>query len=152
MNGDSTVDPLDSESLEFLDRALPAATAAPAAALLRQELLDLAEAPRLPIDLDAFEWQELFEGVRVAVLREDPARNMRGCLIWAKPGAMSPLHRHKGSESLLVLQGGLKDHRGSYHAGQVCRSVSGSVHSEEALPGEDCVLYAVYYGDHEQVG
>jgi anti-sigma factor ChrR (cupin superfamily) len=45
--------------------------------------------------------------------------------------------------------GGLRDDQGAYHAGQVCRSRTGSSHVEEALPGDDCFCYVVYYGGHE---
>ena len=116
---------------------------------LRQEMLDLLDAPALPIDPAAHSWTEVAPGIRIAQKRTDPARNMRGCLVWAQPGAKTTAHRHLGDEVILVLQGGLRDERGSYHAGQICRSRQGSSHTEEVLPGEDCFCYVVYYGDHE---
>jgi anti-sigma factor ChrR (cupin superfamily) len=118
---------------------------------LRAQVLDLAEAPVLPIDLAALPWQEVAPGIRLHVLREEPERGVRKCLAWAVPGARTIRHRHKGDEVILVLQGGLRDDRGSYQAGDVCRSRAGSVHTEEVLPGEDCVCYVVYYGDLEAV-
>lgn len=118
---------------------------------LRDQVLDLSFAPSLPLDLDAHEWQEVVPGVRLWVHREDPARNMRACLIWATPGARHPLHRHLGDENILVLQGGIKDERADYRVGEICRSRAGSIHSEEALPGEDCLCYVVYYGDLEMI-
>ena len=116
---------------------------------LRQEMLDLLDAPRLPLDPLAYAWEDLAPGIRVHELRSDPARNMRGCLVWAQPGAKTKAHRHLGDEVILVLQGRLRDERGSYHAGQICRSRAGSSHTEEVLPGEDCICYVVYYGAHE---
>jgi len=118
---------------------------------LRQELLDLVEAPRLPIDISSYGWTEVAPGIRVVELRTDPARNMRGCLVWAQPGARTPAHRHLGDEVILVLRGSLRDEHGSYRAGEICRSRAGSSHTEEVLPGEDCLCYVVYYGDHELV-
>jgi anti-sigma factor ChrR (cupin superfamily) len=118
---------------------------------VRQEILDLADAPRLPLDLEAFDWREVAPGIRVHVMREDAERGMRACLVWADPGATHTRHRHLGSENILVLQGGLRDERGSYGPGDICRSRTGSVHSEEALPGDDCVCYVVYYGGLEAV-
>jgi anti-sigma factor ChrR (cupin superfamily) len=56
-----------------------------------------------------------------------------------------PEHRHLGEEIILVLQGALRDHRGTYTPGQVCGSARGSAHSEEALPGVDCFCYVVSY-------
>jgi putative transcriptional regulator len=116
---------------------------------LRQELLDLAAAPRLPLDTAAYAWEELAPGIRICQVRSDPSRHMRGCVVWAKPGARTPPHRHLGDEVILVLSGSLRDERGEYHANQICRSRTGSVHVEEVLPGEDCFCYIVYYGGHE---
>jgi putative transcriptional regulator len=116
---------------------------------LRQELLDLAAAPALPLDPAAYAWQEPFAGVRICELQSDPSRNMKACLVWAQPGARTARHRHLGDEVILVLKGALRDERGSYHAGQICRSREGSVHIEEVMPGEDCICYVVYYGGHE---
>jgi anti-sigma factor ChrR (cupin superfamily) len=116
---------------------------------LRQELLDLADAPSLPIETSAYAWEEPFPGIRIYEMRSDPSRNMRGCLVWARPGARTVPHRHLGDEVILVLQGALRDERGRYHAGQICRSRKGSAHVEEVLPGEDCFCYVVYYGGHE---
>lgn len=118
---------------------------------LRQEILDLSEAPRLPLDLKAFDWQEIAPGVRVHVVREEPARDMRACLVWADPGATHARHRHLGGENILVLQGAIRDERGTYRPGEICRSRTDSVHSEEALAGDDCICYVVYYGDLEAV-
>jgi hypothetical protein len=116
---------------------------------LRRELLDLADAPRLPLDTAAYAWEEPFPGIRICEVRSDPSRHMRGCVVWAKPGARTAPHRHLGDEVILVLSGGLRDERGSYYANQICRSREGSVHVEEVLPGDDCFCYVVYYGGHE---
>ena len=116
---------------------------------LRQEVLDLAGAPAMPIDTSAYVWEEAFPGIRISEVCSDPARNMRGCVVWAKPGSRTAAHRHLGDEVILVLSGGLSDGRGAFHAGQVCRSRQGSAHVEEVLPGEDCFCYVVYYGGHE---
>lgn len=118
---------------------------------VREELLDLCEAPALPLDLGAIRWEEMAPGVRYCVVREDPSRGVRGCLIWAAPGARHPRHRHHGTENILVLKGVLRDERGSYRPGQICRSEAGSEHSEEVVPGEDCLCYVVYYGGLEML-
>ena len=138
-------------ALDEPEEAALGALPAPPPDRVREQLLDLAEAPSLPLDLAAISWEELAPGVRVHVHREDAARGVRGCLIWADPGSRHARHRHHGEEAILVLKGGLRDERGVYLAGQVCRSAAGSVHSEEALPGEDCLCYVVYYGDLEML-
>jgi anti-sigma factor ChrR (cupin superfamily) len=116
---------------------------------LRREMLDLLDAPRLPLDPSAYTWDEIAPGIRIHEVRAHPARNMRGCLVWAKAGAKTKAHRHLGDEVILVLQGRLRDERGSYRAGQICRSREGSSHTEEVVSGEDCFCYVVYYGAHE---
>jgi len=132
--------------------ALPRGFAAePPPPHLRAQVLDLAEAPALPVDLEALAWEEPFPGIRLHVIKEEPERGVRKCLAWGKPGARTIRHRHHGDELILVLQGGLRDHRGEYFAGEVCRSREGSIHQEEILPGEDCLCYVVYYGDLEPV-
>jgi anti-sigma factor ChrR (cupin superfamily) len=119
------------------------------AAAVRAQLLDLAASPRWPFDLSGFAWEEVAPGIRLHVVHEDAARGVRRCLVWADPGARMGMHRHGGDECILVLKGGLKDERGEYHPGNLCRSLAGSVHHEEVLPGEDCVCYVVYYGPLE---
>ena len=140
---------IEDYSLGALEALVGGASGSPPREGLRQEMLDLLDAPLLPIDPRAHAWIEVARGIRIAQMRADPARNMRGCLVWAQPGAKTAAHRHKGDEVILVLQGGLRDDRGSYHAGQICRSRTGSAHTEEVLPGEDCFCYVVYYGDQE---
>jgi putative transcriptional regulator len=140
------------EHQAVLGRMAASTTAAPDPTL-RQQVLDLSEAPELSLDLAALGWEEPVPGMRVRVLKEDPARGMRACLVWAQPGARHPRHRHRGDENILVLRGRIRDDRGDYGPGEVCRSRAGSVHSEEALPGDECVCYVVYYGplDYEPV-
>ena len=107
--------------------------------------------PALPIDPPAYAWEELAPGVRIHTVREDPARSFRSVLVWASPGARYPRHRHLGDEEILVLSGRLRDERGSYGPGEICRSVTGSDHSEAVEGSEDCICYVVYRGEHEML-
>jgi putative transcriptional regulator len=118
---------------------------------LRQRILDMADAPLLPIDPTAYAWEELAPGVRVHTVREDASRRYRAVLVWASPGASYPRHRHLGDEEILVLSGRLRDHRGTYGPGEICRSVTGSEHSEQVEGSEDCICYVVYHGEHEML-
>lgn len=120
-------------------------------ASLRQRILDMAEAPVLPIDPRAYSWEELAPGVRVHTVREDPSRAFRAVLVWASPGARYPRHRHLGDEEILVLSGRLRDDRGTYGPGEICRSVTGSEHSEQVDGTDDCICYVVYHGAHEML-
>jgi hypothetical protein len=123
----------------------------PPPAAVRIQVLDLADAPRGPIDPASYSWEVVAPGVRLHVLKDEPERGVRKCLAWGSPGARTETHRHHGDEVILVLQGGLRDHRGTYHAGQICHSRDGSVHAEEVLPGEDCICFVVYYGELERI-
>ena len=90
-------------------------------------------------------------GVRIHTVREDPSRQFRAVLVWARSGSRYPRHRHQGDEEILVLSGRLRDHRGSYGPGEICRSVTGSEHSEQAEGPDDCICYVVYHGGHEML-
>jgi anti-sigma factor ChrR (cupin superfamily) len=136
-------------ALEEIPRPLPVP---PRDLALRQQLLDIASAPTGPIDTAAYAWQELAPGIRFHVVKEDAARGMQACLVWASPGAQNERHRHGGDEVILVLQGSLRDEHGTYGPGEICRSRKGSTHTEEALPGDDCFCYVVYYGPLEFLG
>ena len=50
-----------------------------------------------------------------------------------------------------MLKGALRDERGTYGPGEICRSAAGSEHSEEVASGEDCLCYVVYYGGLEML-
>ena len=49
---------------------------------LRQELLDLADAPRLPLDTLAYAWEEPFPGIRICEVRSDPSRLRQIWFAW----------------------------------------------------------------------
>jgi putative transcriptional regulator len=116
-------------------------------AALRAQLLDLAGAPKLPIDPLAYAWREVAPGIRLAPLKEDRSRGMRAFLAWAEPQAKHAAHRHEGDELIFVLQGGLRDERGEYGPGDLCASRAGSAHTEEILDRGECFCFVVYYGD-----
>jgi anti-sigma factor ChrR (cupin superfamily) len=119
----------------------------PPAPAVREHVLDLIDAPTGPIDPADYTWTDLVPGIKVHVIREDRARNLRVCLVWGKAGARHLRHSHRGREVLLVLQGVLKGDHGTYGAGQVYRSTGGVVHSEEVLGSSDCICYGLYYDE-----
>jgi putative transcriptional regulator len=118
---------------------------------VREQLLDLAEVSRLSLDIESYEWDEVAPGVSVHLVREDPERGLRSYLVWGRAGARHPRHRHLGDEVILVLRGRIRDERGSYGPGEVCRSETGFVHTEQAEAGEDCLCYVLYYGPLEML-
>jgi anti-sigma factor ChrR (cupin superfamily) len=119
---------------------------------VRDQVMALADAPLGPIDVAAYAWTEIAPGIRAHEVRNDPARGIRSCLIWADAGAVHPTHRHLGEEDILILKGALRDERGVYREGEICRSRRGEIHSESILPDGECICFVVYYqGEIEAV-
>ena len=129
---------------EAVARALPPSEVS---VRTRTQFFDLLEVPRAPIDRTAYEWVDVGPGLKLHVVSEDAARGVKRCLVWGKPGASTVRHGHAGDEVILVLEGSLRDDRGSYRPGDVCRSAKGDVHQEQVLGEDDCVCFVVYYGD-----
>ena len=75
-------------------------------------------------------WRELTfrpfrEGVEIApILTGEPAI----ALLRYAPGSGVPLHRHRGLETILVLEGTQCDERGTYPAGTLMVNPEGSSH------------------------
>jgi quercetin dioxygenase-like cupin family protein len=134
----------------LLHDALSGEPAAPSPEL-RAHVMEFADAPRTPVDFGAYTWEEPLPGVFMTTLFDDPDRGVRKVLVWGKPGARYPLHRHLGDEEILVLEGALGDARAVYRAGDICRSREGSVHAEHVVGDEDCVCFVVYHGGHERI-
>ena len=82
-------------------------------------------------------------GVSIHFFHSDRASGHAAVMIRMAPGCSYPAHRHRGAEELLVLQGGFRDERGVYRAGEYARFEDGSTHHPVALEGEDCVFFAV---------
>jgi len=118
---------------------------------IRAAVLELAQAPTLPLDFATYAWEEPAPGFRTALVREVPHLGLQTRLVWASPGARYPVHRHHGDETTLVLQGACRDEHGSYAAGDLVRMRAGSAHWVEFLPDEDCIAYLVAFHGHEVV-
>ena len=113
----------------------------------RAELMDLLEVPRGPVDRTAYPWLDIGPGLKLHVVSADEARGVKRCLVWGAPGASTERHGHSGDEIILVLEGHLRDDRGAYGPGEICRSRPGDVHQEQVAGSEDCICFVVYYGD-----
>jgi len=111
---------------------------------VRDRIMDLSGAPRRPVNLSAYTWDEIAPGVRLHVMNEDRSRGVRAALMWADPGARRPSHRHIGDEEILVLEGSLTIGQGAYTPGDICRVDAGWFHVEEAAKGGNCVCYVVH--------
>lgn len=95
---------------------------------LPQDTLD-----RLPPP-ERWRWQEAGNGIRRAELLADSGKDVRLLLLYAPPGSLLPPHRHLGSESILVLDGGLDDQGRDYQRGDWIHYAQGSCHALRMAP------------------
>jgi len=96
------------------------------------------------MDLSAIPWRTTrYPGVRVHFYRSDRDTGRVVALIAMAEGCGYPRHRHRGTEEVLVVHGGYLDERGEHRAGDYVRYEDGTSHAPVALPGAECVLFAV---------
>jgi len=99
------------------------------------------------MDLAAIPWRRTrYPGVALHFYASDRVSGRVVALIRMEPGHGYPRHRHRGVEEVLVVQGGYRDERGQYAAGQFVVYADGTTHTPLALdgPGDGpCVLLAV---------
>jgi predicted ChrR family anti-sigma factor len=88
---------------------------------------------RLPAP-ENWRWREAGDGVRSAELLADADRSVRLVLVYAPPDSTLPPHRHLGSESILVLEGGLEDRGREYRRGDWIHYAQGSCHAPRMAP------------------
>ena len=82
-------------------------------------------------------WATDADGLRRAELLTDPVGGQRLSLVYAPPGSRLTPHRHLGSESLLVLEGTLKDGGVSCPIGSWLHFGPGSSHGPR-IPASGC--------------
>ncbi len=84
----------------------------------------------------AREWIWRNQGAaRVAEILRDEARGSRLSLVYAPRGTCIPIHRHHGTESMLLLDGDMVDERGAHATGDWLFYEEGSLHAPRM--GED---------------
>ena len=89
----------------------------------------------LPEAWRALTFEPFREGVEIApIVTGEPAI----ALLRYAPGSGVPMHRHRGLETILVLEGVQSDERGDYPAGSLMLNPEGSEHSVWSDPG--CVV------------
>ena len=103
---------------------------------------------RSAIDVASLTWEPSeYPGVSFHWLRQDAATGTCAAFVKIAPGCSYAVHRHRGGEDCLVLQGGFRDRRGAYHAGDFVYYEPGSIHYDfQALEGEECLLFVVAHG------
>jgi anti-sigma factor ChrR (cupin superfamily) len=97
------------------------------------------------MDLAAIPWRTTrYRGVAVHFYASDRRSGRALALIRMDPGCGYPPHRHRGTEHVLVLQGGYRDEAGEHRAGAFVTNDDGSEHAPVALDGAvPCVLLAL---------
>jgi putative transcriptional regulator len=88
---------------------------------------------RLP-PAERWTWREGRDWARRAELLTAPEGSLRLLLVYAPPGSVLPAHRHLGSESILVLAGGMDDQGFDYGPGGWIHHADGSCHSPRIAP------------------
>ena len=86
------------------------------------------------------DWRHIARGLsdyRIMKRGKSVARLLR-----ARPGTAVHEHTHVAEEVTLIMTGGLTDHTGQYHRGDV-QTMTDEYHVPTALPGEDCIVLAV---------
>lgn len=91
-----------------------------------------------------------FRGLRMYSFR--PGRDCAGThagLIRVDPGTPFPVHRHRGTETTLMLSGAAQDEETGqvYLPGDVHTMPSGSMHRARILPPHECVFAVLMIGD-----
>ena len=88
-------------------------------------------------------------GVSIGKLYIDKKKREITCLMRLEPGKIFPMHRHAGSEEVLVLEGDLIVEGEICHQGDYIRSVPGSTHSSLTQGG--CLLLMKTSTDNEML-
>ena len=89
------------------------------------------------------EWDDMLPGIRFRDFEAGPALGeAHGGFVRVQPGSKFPHHSHIGEETMLILQGRLRDETGKeYRAGDFVISDDGTVHELETV-GDREVIYA----------
>jgi anti-sigma factor ChrR (cupin superfamily) len=142
----------------LLGYSVPAASPPPGlkAKLLERIQAEAATEARTPlvrsaIAVASLTWEpSAYPGVSFHWLRQDEVTGTCTAFVKVAPGGGYATHRHRGGEECLVLQGGFRDRRGEYHAGDFVYYEPGSIHYDfQALEGEECILFVVAHGGLE---
>ncbi len=98
------------------------------------------------MDLAAIPWRTTrYPGMAVHFYASSRESGRVVALIRMEQGCGYPMHRHRGREEVLVLQGGYRDEFGEYGAGEFVAYEDGTTHTPMAVEESEgaCVLLAV---------
>ena len=127
------------------ERDEPSAANKPALASLPPNPAADANEPGLPRPLLRYlpegklPWRRLLPGIKTVDLPVQKRAQATVRLVRLHPGLIIPHHDHGGPEYTVVFSGGLRDHRGTWHRGDVAVRQPGEQHRQRVEPGEECV-------------
>ncbi len=106
-------------------------------------------------DLLAGGWRQLQfsafrEGVDISILHQGAEDSATVAVLRYRPGASVPRHRHRGLETIVVLEGVQSDERGAYRAGDVVLNEAGSEH--RVWSDEGCAVLIIWEKPVEMLG
>jgi len=92
-------------------------------------------------------WRELEftafrEGVDICILHQGEEDSATVAVLRYRPGASVPRHRHRGLETIIVLDGEQSDDQGTYRAGDVVLNQTGSEH--RVWSHEGCAVLIIW--------
>jgi anti-sigma factor ChrR (cupin superfamily) len=93
-------------------------------------------------DLAGLTFSPFRDGIGKATLYADPESGAEAAVLRYEPGAQVPVHRHVGTEYILVLEGSQEDERGVYRAGTLLVNPPGSRHAVRSPEG--CIVLAIW--------
>jgi len=93
-------------------------------------------------DVEALRWRRILPGVKEYQLG-DIGGGQEACFYLIRGGKKMPAHTHGGDEVTLVLKGAFADTSGIYGQGDICIADEAIDHTPTAVPGEDCLCFAV---------
>jgi putative transcriptional regulator len=89
----------------------------------------------------------LLRGLKIFNVARSASSPVRARLMRLQPGVHFPKHAHRGSESVLVLEGAYADATGvEVHAGETQTMPEGSEHELHILGSEPCVAAVAEHG------
>jgi putative transcriptional regulator len=95
-------------------------------------------------------WRRVVPGIRtldLPVRKAGGVRQAKVRLVSLHPGIIIPHHDHGGPEYTVVFSGGLRDHQGTCHRGDVTVRNPGDRHRQRVEAGSQCVALVVNNGD-----
>ena len=84
-------------------------------------------------------WKQLGAGISQADVKIDDEAHCS--FLYMKPGSQTPVHKHQGTETTLVLDGSMSDELGEYHKSDFILRTNNDTHQPRTEEG--CLCFSV---------